>query len=549
MITPVFSQRIQRCENGLYGIAVIKNNGKVKWLTTPQYSFIENTNNGSFAVRNEMGQWGIVSSTGKEIVSCTCPDKEAAVEAYGFYLNPESKNFASNTYASAGIVGNASFTLNRDYTTYIKEYVESNINTWQRKGEFEKTSDYVRRVTEDTRKAKAIELTKEVCDECLSKVMDKELRMSLGEYDADNETFLVETIIGRIVISVPIAEAPDFKKNWPNIVSENTYDIVNGKIILRNAMFYLNNKMITSYSDKNQIPYAKANVHYNFDPIELDISAENPQNSPLISQTDIKIGKSDVDMDIPSNKIDNDRTFALIIANEKYREESNVAFARNDGHAVSKYFNSTLGLPEKNIHFVEDATKNDIIRELDWLKNVGIAYGDINILVYYAGHGVPDEHDGSAYLIPIDGVGTNVKTLYSLAEFYKELGEVPAKSSIVFMDACFSGAMRGDGMLASARGIALKAKQPAPAANMVVISAATNDETAWPYTEKNHGLFTYFLLKKLQDSKGNISLGDLTAYIKDEVAKHSIVVNSKRQTPTVSFPTEYVGVWENMKLR
>lgn len=549
VITPVFSQRIQRCENGLYGIAVIKNNGKVKWLAKPQYSLIEKSKNGTFAVRNEMGQWGIVTSAGKEVISCTCPSKDAAIEAYGFYLNPESKNFASNSYASTGFGGNDSFTLDRDYTAYIKEYVERNINTWQKKGEFEKTSDYVKRVTEDTRKAKAIELTKEVCDECLSKAKDKELRMTLGEYDADNETFLVETKIGSIVIAVPIAEAPNFKKNWPNIVSENTYDIANGRIILRNAKFFLNNKMVTSYSDKNQILYAKANVHYNFDPIELDISAGNTQNLPLISQNDINIGKSDVDMNIPSNKIDNDRTFALIIANENYREESNVAFARNDGQAVSKYFNNTLGLPEKNIHFVEDATKNDIIRELDWLKNVGKAYGDINVLVYYAGHGVPDERDGSAYLIPIDGVVTNIKTLYPLSEFYKELGEVSAKSSIVFMDACFSGAMRGDGMLASARGIALKAKQAAPASNMVVISAATGDETAWPYTEKNHGLFTYFLLKKLQSTKGNISLGNLTTYIKDEVGKHSIVVNSKRQTPTVSFSPEYIGVWETMKLR
>ncbi len=543
------AQRIQRSENGLYGLAVTKNNGKIKWLAKPQYTSIENGKNSSYAVRNENGQWGVITSAGKEVIRCSHPNKEAAIEAFGFFLDPKSKNYASNSNANSSIINNASFTLDRDYTAYIKKYVEQNINAWQKKGEFEKTSDYVKRVTEQTRKTKAIELTKEVCDECLSKAKDKELRMTLGEYDADNETFLVETMIGNIIIPVPIKDAPSFKKNWPKIVSENTYDIVNGRIILRSAMFLLNNKMLTSYNDKNQILYAKANVHYNFDPIDVDISSGHVDNKPLISQNNINLGKSDVDINIPTNKENNEKTFALIIANEKYREESQVAFARNDGLAISKYFNSTLGLPEKNIHFIEDATKNDLVRELDWLKNVGKVYGDLNVLVYYAGHGVPDERDGSAYLIPIDGIGTNTKTLYPLTEFYKDLGEVSAKSTIVFMDACFSGALRGDGMLASARGIALKAKEAATTTNMIVISAATGDETAWPYTEKSHGLFTYFLLKKLQSSKGDVSLGNLTNYIKDEVGKHSIVINSKRQTPTVSISPEYTEIWEDLKLR
>lgn len=551
VITSIFAnaQRVQRCENGLYGLAVTKNNGKIKWLSKPQYTFIENGKNGSYAVCNDKGQWGIITSAGKEVVPCCHHSKDVAIEAYGFFLNPESKNYASNSPTNSRIINNASFTLERDYTAYIKEYVEQNINAWQKKGEFEKTSDYVKRVTEETRKAKAIELTKDVCDECLSKAQDKELRMILGEYDADNETFLVETKIGNIVIPVPLKDAPSFKKNWPRIVSENTYDIVNGRIILRSANFLLNNKILTSYNDKNQILYAKANIHYNFDPIELDISSGHVDNKPLISQNNINLGKSDVDINIPANKENNEKTFALIIANEKYREESEVAFARNDGQAISKYFNLTLGLPEKNIHFIEDATKNDLIRELDWLKNVGKVYGDINVLVYYAGHGVPDERDGSAYIIPIDGVGTNTKTLYQLTEFYKDLGEISAKSTIVFMDACFSGTLRGEGMLASARGIALKAKEAAPTNNMIVISAATGDETAWPYTEKSHGLFTYFLLKKLQISKGNISLGNLTNYIKDEVGKHSIVINSKRQTPTISISPEYTDIWEDLKLR
>jgi uncharacterized caspase-like protein len=84
---------------------------------------------------------------------------------------------------------------------------------------------------------------------------------------------------------------------------------------------------------------------------------------------------------------------------------------------------------------------------------------------------------------------------------------------------------------------------------MVVLSAATGDETAWPYKEKGHGLFTYYLLKKLQTSKGNVSLGQLSDYVKTEVGKQSVVSNSKRQTPTVNVSLNIANTWQNIKLK
>ena len=546
----VNAQRIMRSDKGLYGIAVMKNDGNVKWLSKPKYAKIEKNQNGSFSVCNQYSKWGVVTAAGKEVVPCTHSSKASANEAYIYYLDPAAKQYASN-YTS-GYVSNKypDFTLSRDYSSYIKSYVEEKINAWQKKGEFEKTSDYQKRVTEETRKSMVIKFTQEICDECLNRIQDKELRMRLDEYDADNESFLVITEIGKFVIQVPISDAPQFKKNWPKISSKNTYDIANGRIILRNAIFSLNGKQLAIYSDQTHALYAQANVQYNFDPIEVPLHSSSEISSPHIVQNNIQIGKSDVDINIPNSGSNNKLTFALVIANEKYREESNVDFAHNDGNSVEKYFLNTLGIPQSNIHVIHDATKNDMVREIDWLKNVASVYdNDINLLIYYAGHGVPNETDGTAYLIPIDGVGSNTKTLYPLAEFYEELGSINSKSTILFMDACFSGSLRGTGMLASARGIALKAKQAAPKSNMVVISAASGDETAWPYKEKNHGLFTYFLLKKLQSTKGNVSLGQLSEYIKTEVGKQSIVSNSKRQTPTVNVSQDLADSWHQIKLK
>lgn len=132
---------------------------------------------------------------------------------------------------------------------------------------------------------------------------------------------------------------------------------------------------------------------------------------------------------------------------------------------------------------------------------------------------------------------------------YEKLGSVEAQSITIFLDACFSGSKREEGMLASARGVALKAKQSVPKGNMVIFSAAQGDETAYPYKDKQHGLFTYFLLKKLQESKGEVTLGELSEYLTEEVGRQSFVKNNKMQTPTVNVSSPLENSWRQMKLK
>ena len=258
----------------------------------------------------------------------------------------------------------------------------------------------------------------------------------------------------------------------------------------------------------------------------------------------------DVDMNIPSSSKVNDQTFVVVIANENYNTESKVRYAINDGRIFKEYCINTLGVPEMNIHIIEDATLNNMRSEINWLSRVASVYeGEARIIVYYAGHGIPNEATGAAYLLPIDGVGTDVQTGYSLKSFYAELGKMSAQSVTVFMDACFSGSQRGEGMLASSRGVAIKAKEETPMGNLVVFSATQGDETAFPYEEKGHGLFTYFLLKKLQETKGEVTYEELGTYLKKQVSRHAIVVNNKPQTPSMSSSTVLTGKLKNMKLK
>ena len=260
--------------------------------------------------------------------------------------------------------------------------------------------------------------------------------------------------------------------------------------------------------------------------------------------------RSDVDVNIPQTGANNDKTFAVVIANERYQREASVPYALNDGNIFAEYCKKTLGLPDANVHFVRNATLNNIKAEVTWLEKVIDAYGgSAKVIFYYAGHGIPDEKSRTAYLLPVDGYGSDVSTGFSLNSLYASLGKLPSKSVTVFLDACFSGAKREGDMMASARGVAIRVREGQPVGNMVVFSAAQNDETAYPYTDQQHGMFTYFLLKKLQQTQGEVSYRELSDYIVQEVKRNSIVKNGKSQTPVVTPSAACSDEWQGWRLK
>lgn len=258
---------------------------------------------------------------------------------------------------------------------------------------------------------------------------------------------------------------------------------------------------------------------------------------------------SAVDENIPETNAKNSNTFALIIANENYQSVASVPYALNDGKIFREYCIKTLGIHEKQIKYIPDATGNQIKAQINWLQTLAEVFTNPHIIFYYAGHGIPDESSRTAYLLPVDGIGTDVSTGYKLDDLYAVLGKMPAENVTVFMDACFSGSKRENGMLASARGVAIKAKSGMPQGNMVVFSAAQSDETAYPNNEEKHGMFTYFLLKKLQDTKGDVTLQELGDYITKNVSQQSILLNGKSQTPCVTPSASLDASWREWKLK
>lgn len=258
----------------------------------------------------------------------------------------------------------------------------------------------------------------------------------------------------------------------------------------------------------------------------------------------------DVDIDIPVVNTDkNTNTYCVIIANEKYEDVPVVDFAERDGAIFREYCIKTLGVPEKQVKTFINASYTDIKRALNWVETMSdISEGQSKVIFYYAGHGIPNEKDKTAYLIPTDGFPKDITTCFKLSDLYARLGKLKTQNVTVLLDACFSGVKRGSGQaLVAARGVAIKPKNEVLTGNMVVFTAASDDETALSYNDKRHGMFTYFLLDKLKKTQGNATFGEIFSSISVDVKKNSMLENDKLQTPSVNVSTSMKLKWEKLQ--
>lgn len=440
------------------------------------------------------------------------------------------------------------------FSGFARHMIEEEVNAWQKKGRYEKTSDWRARVNESTRQHMVDSLLEIAKNEYISYVSeDIDNRQTIVDYDADGEIFLIQdAYFGSLLVPVPIDQAEKFEVNFRSIRRTPYYAIQNDGLGLSRMVYTLPDGTQYRYDNSSDLTFAMADIEYEFDAINIDVDTDEQladNGSQQITTRQISAGTSDIDKNIPISKEINDRLFAVIIANENYQRETDVTFAINDGRTFGEYCEKTLGIPAHNIHIVENATLNNIMAEVDWITKVAEAYhGEAGLIFYYAGHGIPDESNGDSYLLPVDGYGSNVRSGYKLDDLYASLSSAPSKYTYVFLDACFSGAERSGSMLASARSVAIKSKAATPQGKMIVFSAAQGDETAYPYNEKGHGMFTYYLLKKLQESGSGVTIGDLSDYVRNEVRKQSIVLNSKMQTPSVSVSKSIGTSWQDLQL-
>ncbi len=422
----------------------------------------------------------------------------------------------------------------------IRQIVENKVKDWEMKSKFETTDAYITRVTRESRENYIALVTKQSLDSLVNQKLNWAL--ASPDYDADNESFKI-SIPGfePIFLKVPLGEARAFETKFKQFKMENISNTVNN-----DKFAFLHLELVDSvsgnkryyYDSQDLVAFSPTQLNISFDPVYLNIPGTSGSMASGSEIRRISVGRSDVDINIPEVIISNPNLYAVIVGNEDYkkyqndlRSESNVDFAEQDADAFHNYLKKTFGVPEGNIHIVKNATAAQMNQEIAWLKSIAARkQGEAELVFYYSGHGLPDENTGDGYIIPVDVTGTNLGMAIKLGNLYAELSKYSSKKVTVFLDACFSGGGRNEGLLAQKK-VKIKPKDEAISGNMVVFTSSSGEESSGFYREKQHGLFTYYLLKKIQETKGEVDFQSLIDYLKQEVSLRSVVVNGKEQNP------------------
>ena len=326
--------------------------------------------------------------------------------------------------------------------------------------------------------------------------------------------------------------------SWYPLILPGVIDMISGA----NNLYAKNHKLVLTLS-QNQVVYKTDTiVHKEF----VYVDAAAGKSGYVFAK------HSDVDKGIAHGSPLKPRRFALIIGNEDYSShqiglssEIDVHFARNDASAFKEYAQKVFGIPERNITFLLDATTGQMKQAISKMNAIiKSTYGEAEVFVYYAGHGLPDESTREPYLMPVDVSGKNAADGIKLTEMYQKLTEYPSKRVTVFVDACFSGGARDQGLIA-ARGVRVRPKQDALSGNLVVFTASSGDQSSLPYNDQQHGFFTYYLLKLLKERGPNVSYGEIADYMKRNVEVESILVNEKEQSPQVIISPSVSNSWMN----
>ncbi|MBL7906178.1 MAG: caspase family protein [Bacteroidales bacterium] len=431
----------------------------------------------------------------------------------------------------------------------IRQIVESRINEWQKKGKWEQTEEYKNRVTEKTRENQIVLYTQHTIDSLVKK--DLNWSLAVNDYDADNESFKISIPkFDPVYLKVPRAEAPEFDKKFKQLkIGDISYTVSDNMKNFAFLHFELIDTLAQNksylFNSTESIAFNTRVFNFNFDPINVNI-ATNSTNTNSGEVINYSLGKSDVDVNIPEIAVEKPNVFAVVIGNEDYSSrqkglntEVNVDYAINDAVSFKTYLASTYGIPDENIKLYTNATAAEIDRGIKWLKSLAESRkGEAELVFYFSGHGLPDEQTREGYIMPVDVTGTDIQFAIKLSYLYAELSKYPSKKVTVILDACFSGGGRTQGLMAM-KGAKVKPREESISSNMVVFTSSSGDESSGFYREKQHGLFTYYLLKKIQETKGEVDYQSLIDYLKEKVNVQSLISNFKNQNPQLIISSDF----------
>lgn len=512
-------------------------------LVSYKYDEVKDFVNGYAAVRRGR-LWGYIDMDGQEFVPCEYdvagsfgPDGFAAVtkaDSSGFVFR-NGKWYATKDRALDWIRG-------IPFSVYARDKVMNKMNQWQRREAEESVPDWEARVNDDTFMARIEGLEMRTEAEYLEANRLHEPECLLGGYDDAAGSFHVSVRSRNrqfdMEIIVPVSDTLTVRNNWKKVKADFKYFIKNDRAAIREAIFTLPGKKIYEWHDPAYSAQQEGlDLRYSIKDMDLSLPGKIYREIRKYVNDSSAV---DTDVNIPVVSGGSGNVYAIVIANENYLSGEIIPYALNDGDVFREYCSRRLGVREENIKMVRNGDAEDMKSVVAWLDKVSKLFNsDTRVIMYFAGKCVVDEGMGRPYLLSVDYVSNGVQGGIGLSDIYSRLLAASVDNAVFFIDASFSGIDR-EGMRSDVfdRGnVGLQALQPEE--RMVVFYAAGAGEGAYPYPAKRHGLFTYYLLKSLQNNPEGVTYGDMFDYIRANVRSVSSGLYGRTQDPVV-----YSSKWD-----
>lgn len=305
----------------------------------------------------------------------------------------------------------------------------------------------------------------------------------------------------------------------------------------------------------------------------IELTVHGAFDETIISMNEKLINDDYIEYNIPLNTPNsNPQTFVLIIANEHYDAPMpNCEYARRDGAVVRDYCQRTLGVPERHIKILNDASVADIKKHgIKWLKDITTAVnGNANIIIYYSGHGISDL-EYKPYLIPC---GLNMRVVkswngkseidpdatLSKRETRALMGEclsldtlcswfnrVPVKGITFILDAGFNGRQRNGEILMNVPRSKGRVRGMRVREDITIFTAADVTKNAYAFEAQQHGFLTFFMMKELKRTKGDITYGALFSNVSKAVSYESSL-QGKLQEPFMVIGGKIKDAWVDLR--
>lgn len=434
----------------------------------------------------------------------------------------------SNSQSYQSFSNEISISLAPSLSEKIENAVMQKLKAWVQKDQFEKTEDFEKRVSKERIAQQQVIFTQLVINNIADSMINwKECTM---DYDPDHETYKIKgKNLNPFLLKVPSGEeAISFKEGVNDLIFMSPKFTLSGNETFVLLEVEIKNPLSdhTYVLDKNVQEYTTSQLIVNIDKVNLQIPSGQGQQINETVNT-INVGHSDVDINLPKTKTVNENSYAVVIGNKDYTnlKNKNVDFAINDALMIKKYLMDVMGYKEGNIIYKPNAAKGDFESIFGNKENYkGDLYNLANnpeaeIFIYYSGHGAPSQYTKKSYLVPIECKPNNIDLGgYPTELLYSNLGKIKSKFTTVIIDACYSGNIYEN---ISPLGIPVDEMQ-VDIPNGIVITATSSNQTANWYPDQQHGLFTYYFLKAIQNKDfsdknkdGNLTIDELYSTIND----------------------------------